>query len=153
MKMETFTNHVCLPLVGVLYYFDILSPNKIRKIKQKLSKMCMPILLKHTISPCFHGFFVVWSFVIFFYYDLASSILLNPSFWNACTKPGKWISQEYRFWLFLRFFYWILELFRQSCIFVYLRNKSWKPECIGSFNMDWRILLFYPEPEAKDKIY
>ena len=20
-----------------------------------------------------------------------------------------------------------------------LRNKSWKPECVGSFNMDWRI--------------
>jgi hypothetical protein len=19
-----------------------------------------------------------------------------------------------------------------------LRNKSWKPECVGSFNMDWR---------------
>jgi len=28
----------------------------------------------------------------------------------------------------------------------YLRNKSWKPECVGSFNMDWWI--FYPEPEA-----
>jgi hypothetical protein len=34
-----------------------------------------------------------------------------------------------------------------------LRNKSWKPECVGSFNMDWRILVFYPEPEAKDNIY
>jgi hypothetical protein len=31
--------------------------------------------------------------------------------------------------------------------FVYLRNKSWKPECVGSFNMDWRILVFYPEPK------
>ena len=20
-----------------------------------------------------------------------------------------------------------------------LRNKSWKPECVGSFNMDWRM--------------
>jgi hypothetical protein len=28
----------------------------------------------------------------------------------------------------------------------YLRNKSWKPEYVGSFNMDWRILVFYPEP-------
>ena len=36
---------------------------------------------------------------------------------------------------------------------IYLRNKSWKPECVGSFNMDWRILVFYPEPEARDKIY
>jgi hypothetical protein len=34
-----------------------------------------------------------------------------------------------------------------------LRNKSWKPECVLSFNMGWRILVFYPEPEARDKIY
>jgi hypothetical protein len=34
-----------------------------------------------------------------------------------------------------------------------LRNKSWKPECVGSFNMDWWILVFYPEPEVRDKIY
>jgi hypothetical protein len=34
---------------------------------------------------------------------------------------------------------------------VQLRNKSWKPECVGSFNMDWQILVFYPEPEARDK--
>jgi hypothetical protein len=24
---------------------------------------------------------------------------------------------------------------------------------IGSINMEWRILVFYPEPEARDKIY
>jgi hypothetical protein len=36
---------------------------------------------------------------------------------------------------------------------VELRNKSWKSECVGSFNMNWRILVFYPEPEATDKIY
>jgi hypothetical protein len=30
----------------------------------------------------------------------------------------------------------------------YLRNKSWKPECVGSFNMGWRILVFYPDPES-----
>ena len=35
----------------------------------------------------------------------------------------------------------------------YLRNKSWKPECVGSFNMDWWIVVFYPKPEARDKIY
>ena len=34
-----------------------------------------------------------------------------------------------------------------------LRNKSWKPECVLSFNMGWRILIFYPELEARDKIY
>ena len=31
---------------------------------------------------------------------------------------------------------------------VYLRNKSWKPECVLSFNMGWRILVFYPEPDS-----
>jgi hypothetical protein len=36
---------------------------------------------------------------------------------------------------------------------VELRNKSWKPEYVGNFNMDWRILVFYPEPEARDTIY
>jgi hypothetical protein len=35
----------------------------------------------------------------------------------------------------------------------YLRNKSWKPECVGSFNMYWRILVFYPKPEARYTIY
>jgi hypothetical protein len=35
----------------------------------------------------------------------------------------------------------------------YLRNKSWKPECVENFNMDWQILVYYPEPEARDKIY
>ena len=39
-----------------------------------------------------------------------------------------------------------------SSSLVYLRNKSWKPECVGSYNMGWRILVFYPEPEARDKI-
>jgi hypothetical protein len=33
------------------------------------------------------------------------------------------------------------------------RNKSWKPESVMSFNMGWRILVFYPEPESRDKIY
>ena len=36
---------------------------------------------------------------------------------------------------------------------IYLRNKSWNLECVGSFNMDWRILVFYPEPEARNTIY
>jgi hypothetical protein len=38
-------------------------------------------------------------------------------------------------------------------VMIYLRNKSWKLECVGSFNMDWRILVFHPEPEARDNIY
>jgi hypothetical protein len=63
---------------------------------------------------------------------------------------------------FLWFFYWILERFRQCCIFSFLfyayftseewchrrrnityqnRNNSRKPECVLSFNMGWRILV------------
>jgi hypothetical protein len=34
-----------------------------------------------------------------------------------------------------------------------LRNKSWKPEYVLSFNMGWWILVFYPELEARDNIY
>ena len=36
----------------------------------------------------------------------------------------------------------------RSIIEIKLRNKSWKPECVGSFYMDWRILVFYPEPDS-----
>jgi hypothetical protein len=36
---------------------------------------------------------------------------------------------------------------------IQLRNKSWKSECVFSFNMGWWILMIYPEPEARDNIY
>ena len=26
-------------------------------------------------------------------------------------------------------------------------SKSWKPECVLSFNMGWRILVFYPDSD------
>jgi hypothetical protein len=45
----------------------------------------------------------------------------------------------------------MMNVIRRKCR--ELRNKSWKPECVGSFNMDWPILVFYPEAEARDKIY
>jgi hypothetical protein len=32
----------------------------------------------------------------------------------------------------------------------YLRNKSWKPECVGSFNMDWRILVYILSPARSE---
>jgi hypothetical protein len=35
---------------------------------------------------------------------------------------------------------------------LYLKNKSWKPECALSFNMGWRILVFYTQPVARDTI-
>ena len=33
----------------------------------------------------------------------------------------------------------------------YLRNKSWKPECVLSFNMGWQVLVFYTEWELGQK--
>jgi hypothetical protein len=47
------------------------------------------------------------------------------------------------------------EIFRTIASFIkissghYLRNKSWKPECVLSFNMGWWILVFYPEHYLK----
>jgi hypothetical protein len=38
-------------------------------------------------------------------------------------------------------------------MYVKLRNKSSKPECVLSFNMDWRILVFYPEQELNIEGY
>ena len=32
--------------------------------------------------------------------------------------------------------------YRDLCV-IYLRNKSWKPECVLSFNMGWQILVFW----------
>jgi hypothetical protein len=46
----------------------------------------------------------------------------------------------------------IQKLINHDSIMIQLRNKSWKPECVLSFNMGWRILVFYPEPEAKDSV-
>jgi hypothetical protein len=42
----------------------------------------------------------------------------------------------------------IKPLIKSNNFIRYLRNKSWKPECVLSFNMGCRILVFYPEPEA-----
>ena len=60
-----------------------------------------------------------------------------------------WFSCSQRFKNYFAFKYLALSIPDEG----YLRNKSWKPECVGSFNMDWRILVFYPKSEARDKIY
>jgi hypothetical protein len=45
--------------------------------------------------------------------------------------------------------YRLLEFGSIHCVRpFYLRNTSWKPECVLSFNMGWQILVSYPEPEA-----
>ena len=48
-------------------------------------------------------------------------------------------------------FYWFLTL--ECCCMFHIRNKSWQPEYVLSFNMGWWILVFYPIPGARDKIY
>ena len=57
-------------------------------------------------------------------------------------KSRSWLGTGTKMWqgLWIRWF------------LVYLRNKSWKSECVLSFNMGCRILVFYPKPEASDKI-
>jgi hypothetical protein len=47
----------------------------------------------------------------------------------------------------------LIHLCSALTIILYLRNKSWKPEFALSFNMGWRILVFYPEPEAREQLY
>ena len=42
---------------------------------------------------------------------------------------------------------------REYILKVHILVSSEHILCVGSFNMDWRILVFYPEPEARDKIY
>ena len=51
-------------------------------------------------------------------------------------------------------FEWIYSVLSSSTIIkliyivhlvLYLRNNSWKPECVLSFNMGWWKLVFYPE--------
>ena len=46
---------------------------------------------------------------------------------------------------------------KYTTVFVLLeymnQNNSWRPECALSFNLGWRILVLYPEPEARDTIY
>jgi hypothetical protein len=63
-----------------------------------------------------------------------------------CTYSTKFSSNIF----FLKIGIIILYILKRSS---YLRNESWKPECVGSCNMDWRILVFYLEPEVRDKIY
>jgi hypothetical protein len=45
-----------------------------------------------------------------------------------------------------------LTLGENLIVWDYLRNKSWKPECVSSFNMGWWILVFYPKPDRKKDI-
>ena len=65
---------------------------------------------------------------------------------HICACPMPWC----RFLCYMSWYFCVQLL---EAIGGCLRNKSWKPKCVESFNMDWRILVFYPEPEARDKIY
>jgi hypothetical protein len=48
--------------------------------------------------------------------------------------------------LFLNYYHVYLICTHPTFLYMlYLRNKSWKPECVLSFNMGWRIVVFYPE--------
>ena len=76
-------------------------------------------------------------------YVLSKEYILNPIYYYNITIYVTIIKSVHRI---------LYSTDRISLVFIYftvnLRNKSWKPKCVGSFNMDWRILVFYPEPET-----
>ena len=63
------------------------------------------------------------------------------------------VNTHVRIKIYREFNHCIIYITNEGRIMLELRNKSSKPECVGSFNMDWWILVFYTEPEARDKIY
>jgi hypothetical protein len=64
--------------------------------------------------------------------------------WNlisTCASECDWLFHwQHKLW----------DIFRKHKYKLPSSNQS---ICVGSFNMDWRILVFYPEPEARDNIY
>jgi hypothetical protein len=46
----------------------------------------------------------------------------------------------------------VIFVLREYILKVHILVSSEHILCVGSFNMDWRILVFYPEPDARDKI-
>jgi hypothetical protein len=48
---------------------------------------------------------------------------------------------------------YLIKKFHDICLSYYFKKQIMEAECVGSFNMDWQILVFYPEPEARDTIY
>ena len=72
---------------------------------------------------------------------------MNPKTRTTCSTPGIYILLN-----IMNIGNYILVYVCISAvsydILVWLRNTSGKPECVLSFNMGWRILVFYPEQEA-----
>ena len=46
----------------------------------------------------------------------------------------------------------VIFVLREYILKVHILVSSEHILCVGSFNMDWRILVFYPEPDARDNI-
>ena len=105
----------------------------------KIIHMTTSVLRRLTIS-----LYIMFTFIAFFkitlvaFYSHVENTCMTASFqnetrtgpiklatfyWNACTNPGKWavvyLCWEYRIYLFLRFWYLILELFRKCFIFCF----------------------------------
>ena len=136
-------------LTRVLYVHYIISSYELcisrRAILPFLEMLTVPFLLT-SIKSCIHPEHFLSERVhqIFKCYDFCKHSIVEgftPIFWH----------------IFI--FYFFLFVFPSLLLWLLLskqlRNKSWKPEWVGSFNMDWRVhvFVFYPEPEARDKIY
>ena len=109
-----------------------------------LFKLSFPMMKLLLCSTTVHNFLSLYKNLTF----TSSSKRWLPCIWWNMTKMS------------IVTYNWVASVFvRGDCSFwwcwwnCWIFKKSWKPECVGSFNMDWWILVFYPEPETRDNIY
>jgi hypothetical protein len=99
---------------------------------------------------------VIFLFFFFQMFYLPLAFFVPPSVFLVHNQ----FNLLYQFWIHTEVFLWqiqpnilchvpvliVMTVERYGIwIMIYLRNKSWKPECVLSFNMGCRILVFYPK--------
>ena len=114
-----FLSRFCLDLVDITqWYTQFLTFDRL-VVNCVLKKICCAISKRNNFR-LFHNSSVVFG----------HKTSLNPLFFFIevpVPKPGKlaaYVCQGYRFFLFLRFFDWILDMFRQR-FFPFLRFFDW----------------------------
>jgi hypothetical protein len=82
------------------------------------------------VDRCLSFFF--WPLCCLSFFNLR--ILIIPLL-SSDSSYSNWIGEKA--WIYN----WHPFVFVPTCLIEYLRNKSWKPESVLSFNMGWRILV------------
>jgi hypothetical protein len=117
---------------------------------------------------CVLSFNMDWRILVFYPGSEARDTIYPPSFaLLTCAGECDWlfhwqhklcaifsanVNINYR--LPIQVYYRICTLRHMRSYFLCTNWQTrWKPECVLSFNMDWRILVFYPGSEARDTIY